>query len=257
MSNLFNLESYYSQLKTRRLGRPCVYLDQVESTIDVASKEKPDTLVVAKEQTRGRGQRNNVWHSPVGCAMGSIKLACQRVSPLAKRLCFMQHILALMVARTLEQIDGSKLGKKQVRLKWPNDIVVTNTVSGEPLKIGGVLVHTKEQMNDYDIVLSFGLNISNQEPTTCVNEIIGPEKSVAIDSIVAELINNLEHYTYDLNDEKFQQIKLDYTERCMQINKLIQDETHGRVKVMYVNDDGYLVGKNCSTNNLCTITKII
>lgn len=255
--NFFDLDSYYSRLKTKQLGKPCIYLDKVESTIEVAASQKPDTIVLAKEQLKGRGQRNNVWESHAGCAMGSLRIACKKLSPLATRLCFLQHILVLAAAKTLDQIDDKKLGKNNIRLKWPNDIIYTNHADQKGLKIGGVLVHTREQDDDYDITLSFGLNVFNSRPTTCINDIIGPTKHVTIDSIVAGMMNNLEQYTYGLDDEKFQQLKMDYTERCLQMNKLIEDESNGRVKVREINDDGYLVGERCSDHRLCTITKIV
>lgn len=257
MSQFFNIDSYYSQLKTKYLGRPCIFLDRVESTIDIANQKPPNTIVLAKEQIKGRGQRNNVWHSPVGCAMGSIRLACAKVSLLASKLCFLQHIMVIVAAKTLEQLDTERLGKNRIGLKWPNDIIYTNPSSNNQLKIGGVLVQSVEKNDDYDITLSFGLNVFNSEPTTCIRDIIGNSKLISIESLVANMVNSLEQYTYELDDEKFHNLKLNYIERCLQMNKMIEDETNGRVRVYDVNDDGYLVGERCSDQKLCTVTKIV
>lgn len=255
MARLFNLENYYSKLKTNSLGRPCIFLDKVDTTIDAVQQEPKNTLVMAKEQTKGRGQRANIWHSPVGCAMGSIRLNCLKVSPLAKRLCFVQHIVALSTAWTLEKLD-SRLGKNRIGLKWPNDIIYLCPETAQQLKIGGILVHTMECVDSYDITLSFGLNVFNEEPTTCIKKILGSEDGVSMDTIVAEIMNHLEEYTYGLDDEKFNHARMDYIGRCIQINKLIQDETHGSVRVKDVDDNGYLIGEK-SDHQLCTITKII
>lgn len=253
MTNLFDLESYYSKLSTKYLGRPCIYLDRVESTIDIATREPENTLVLAKEQTSGRGQRSNTWHSPAGCAMGSVRLACRKVSPLAGRLCFLQHILALTIAKTLEKIDGNKLGKDRIKLKWPNDIIYCN-ISGENTKIGGVLVHSQETADQFDVTLSFGLNVLNREPTTCISDIVG-STDIKIDSIIADIMNNLEKDT-DLYDEsQFQDMKQNYIERCLQINKLVEDECHGHVLAKGVNDDGFLVAEK--NGNFFTVTRIV
>lgn len=257
MDRTFDIDSYYSQLKTKYLGRPCVFLDRVESTIDEANQKSPNTIVLAKEQLKGRGQRNNVWHSPAGCAMGSIRLLCAKISPLASRICFLQHIMVIVAAKTLEQLDSDRLGKNRIGLKWPNDIIYTNPSDSTQMKIGGVLVQSAEKSNDYDITLSFGLNVFNSEPTTCIKDIIGNSEQLSIESLVANMMNHLENYTYELNDEKFHTLKLDYIERCLQMNKLIEDETNGRVKVKDVNDDGYLVGERCSDHRLCTVSKIV
>uniref|UniRef100_A0A6G1S7Q7 Biotin--protein ligase n=1 Tax=Aceria tosichella TaxID=561515 RepID=A0A6G1S7Q7_9ACAR len=253
-TNLFSLETYYQCLKTSRLGRPCLYLDTVSSTIDVIPREKPNTLILAKEQTRGRGQRTNVWQSLVGCAMGSVRLQCAKDSLLAKRVCFLQHILALSAARTLERIDPYRLGRDQIGLKWPNDIIYKK----DKLKIGGVLVNTQDLGELYDITLSFGLNVDNREPTTCVNEIIKPTgKRVTIDSVVAGIMNNLEEYTDELNEDRFEQIKVDYERRCMQIGKIVLDEKAGTVKVTGVNEDGFLIGECETSRKPRTVMRII
>lgn len=256
MNQFFDINSYYSNLRTKRLGRPCIYLERVESTIDVACNESPHSIVLAKEQLKGRGQKGNVWQSPHGCAMGSLRVLCSKVSYLSTRLCFLQHILVLAAARTLEKIDSKKLGKNNVKLKWPNDIVYKSNNDKRGLKICGVLVHTKDLPEEYDITMSFGLNVFNREPTTCISEIVGPGKKISIDSIVANMMNHLEDYMIHLDEEKFLELKMDYTERSLHINKFIEDELNGRVKVKEVDDDGFLVGERCSDRRRCTVTKI-
>lgn len=253
MTEFFNLDSYYSNLSTKYLGRPCKYFDQVESTIDVATREPSNTLVLAKEQTKGRGQRTNTWHSPAGCAMGSIKLACRKVSPLAGKLCFLQHIMALTIAKTLEQIDRNKLGKERIKLKWPNDLIYCNA-SGETIKIGGVLVHSQEDQDQFDVTLSFGLNVLNKEPTICIKDIVD-SSDIRMDSLIARIMNNLENHTDIYDENKFQDIKQEYIERCLQINKPVEDEHHGRVLAREVNDDGFLVAEK--NGKLCTVTRIV
>lgn len=260
VNQFFNLNSYYSILKTKNLGRPCIYLDLVNSTIEIAPNYPPNTIVLAKEQLKGRGQRNNVWQSPIGCAMGSLQVALKKHSYLSNRLCFLQHILALSISTTLEQLNPAKLGLNRVKLKWPNDIVYLNeTKSDRRLeKLGGILVNTRESGDFYDVTLSFGLNVFNREPTTCLSEILGSTNEVSIELVVADTMNNLENLTTDLDEPKFQKLKRDYTERCLQINQTVHDPSHGSVLVTQVNDDGYLVGtKNDSTRDLCVITNIL
>lgn len=254
MAKIFCIESYYNHLKTIRLGRPCIYLDKVGSTIDEALNQPPDTIVLAKEQSNGRGQRSNVWFSPAGCAMGSIRIVCQKISPLASKLCFVQHIMILAMAKTLEQIDNIKLGRNHIKLKWPNDILYH--ANDSYLKIGGVLVHTTDLNDDYDIILSFGLNVTNSEPTTCIKDIIGSTREISIDELVAQMLNNLEQYTHYFDEEMFQDLKMEYTQRCMQMNKIIEDELNGRVKVKEVSEDGYLIGERCVDQKLCTVTRL-
>lgn len=258
-SNLFNLEAYYSRLRTKKLGRPCLYFDQVDSTINSIEEHDFNTIVLAKEQTNGRGQRSNKWFSPVGCAMASVRLKCPKVTPLAKRVCFLQHILAMSTAYTLEKIDPIRLGRDKIGLKWPNDIIYKD----KSLKLGGILLNSKDKQDHLDIILSFGLNVHNREPTICIEDILSTgagsnEKSeLSIDMVVAEIMNELEQCIDDLTDEKFNAIKADYESRCLQVNKVVLDANCGTVLVKGVNDDGYLVGEESLTGRPCMVTQII
>lgn len=257
MGQFFDLESYYSCLMTRHLGRPCVYLEKVDSTINVVSKHEPNTIVVAREQLRGRGQGSNVWHSPPGCAMGSLRITCKMISSLGARICFLQHIMVLAAAKTLERLDSHKLGRDCIKFKWPNDLIYMEPNTNVGWKIGGILVQAKEINDEYDITLSFGLNVLNSKPTTCIKDIVGASRDVSIDKIVAGMLNDLEESTEDLNDEKFQRLKCDYTDRCLQMNKLIEDERNGLMIVKEVSDEGFLIGERCVDQGMCTVTKII
>lgn len=253
---LFNLETYYSTLKTRRLGRPCVFLDRVDSTIEEASTKPPNTIVVASQQTKGRGRGDNVWVSPLGCAMATVKIACEKTSYLASRLCFLQHLITLISARTLKQIDETKFNDDRIKLKWPNDLMYSDG-SSEWTKIGGVLVHTTDNDDIYDVRLSFGINVANDEPTTCLNKILGPSKAIGVDCFIANMMNGLEEITCDLTEEKFQQLKQEYKERCLHMNKTVNDVANGQVHVDDVTDDGFLLGRAIDSNEIRTVIKIV
>lgn len=256
--NIFSLNGYYENLKTKRLGRPCIYLDRVDSTIDVANKEPPNTIVLAKEQLKGRGQRTNVWRSPLGCAMGSFRILFERGYYLSRKVCFLQHLISLAAARTLESIDRERLGKSVIKLKWPNDIIYRPKNSETALKIGGVLVTSQNIGQDYDITMSFGINIFNREPTTCVAEILGENVDVklSIDSVVAKMMNYMEEKLMELNDDQFTYLKDDYMSRCLHTNKIVVDEEHGKVKVLQLDDDGYMTGERLRDKKPCRITKL-
>ena len=54
-----------------------------------------------------------------------------------------------------------------VRIKWPNDLY---TSTG--LKIGGVLIHTTWATDRFNVVTGVGLNLSNRQPTTCIEAMV-------------------------------------------------------------------------------------
>ena len=58
-------------LQTKRIGRTVYFEETVESTQDIAAKlayegAEEGTVVVAEEQTAGRGRLSRKWHSPKG-----------------------------------------------------------------------------------------------------------------------------------------------------------------------------------------------
>lgn len=142
-------------LSTRRLGRPALTFEQVGSTNDLAHAQARDgaadgLLVIAEEQTAGRGRLDRTWWAPPGtCLLMSLllrpgaRLPVQRASQLT--MC-----LGLGAAEGIEKMTGVRSG-----LKWPNDLVVAGR------KLGGMLaeLHTREERLDY-AVLGLGLNVN-------------------------------------------------------------------------------------------------
>lgn len=58
-----------------------------------------------------------------------------------------------------------------VAIKWPNDIY-----SGG-LKLGGALIHTNWRSDRFSVVCGIGLNVSNREPTTCLDELLSRQRA--------------------------------------------------------------------------------
>ncbi len=77
-------ESIACALSTRRLGRPALVFDRIGSTNDVARQRAEEgagdgLLVIAEEQTAGRGRLERRWWAPPGtCLLMSLLLAPRR-----------------------------------------------------------------------------------------------------------------------------------------------------------------------------------
>lgn len=136
----------------RRWRREAVHVyGKVGSTNAVARElaeqgAPPGTVVLAREQTEGRGRGDRRWHSPPGGVYLSMVFRPPGVAiqPLASVLA------ALGVIRRL---DGAFPGLEPV-LKWPNDIVV------EDRKLGGVLPEaTSGAGGPRHLVVGVGINV--------------------------------------------------------------------------------------------------
>ncbi|MHA2142289.1 MAG: biotin--[acetyl-CoA-carboxylase] ligase [Candidatus Thorarchaeota archaeon] len=136
--------------ETKILAPRLIVLDEVGSTNAVAKKhvlegEGEGLVVVADNQTEGRGRHDRVWISPKGSLYLSIVLEPRvddSLSPLLALLMGCASASAIM-----------KLGVIPVRLKWPNDILVGKK------KIGGIL---SELVTDNEhvkgVIVGVGIN---------------------------------------------------------------------------------------------------
>jgi BirA family biotin operon repressor/biotin-[acetyl-CoA-carboxylase] ligase len=108
-------------------------------------------LVVADEQTAGRGRSGRSWVAPSGAAL-LLSLGFRPRYLAADRLWRLAAVVTLAMADAAEEVAGLAVGK--LRLKWPNDIVVetgagagrggAGRVAAEGLrKVAGVLGETE------------------------------------------------------------------------------------------------------------------
>jgi len=138
------------------LKRRVVRLDVVGSTNDVARQLAelgwPEgTVVVAREQTAGRGRFGRRWESPSGGLWFSVILR-PRAQP--EELLKLPVLASLAVARALRRLYGL-----EAQLKWPNDVLVGGR------KICGVLAESSFSGDSLDfVILGIGVN-ANFEPS--------------------------------------------------------------------------------------------
>lgn len=119
--------------------------EQLGSTNDrareLASKgAAPWTVVLAEEQTRGRGRSGDAWHSPPGSGLW-ISTVVPAEGPPAP--CLPLRV-GLAAARATEEVSGVPVG-----IKWPNDLMIAGR------KVGGILC---ERANGA-VVAGVGINV--------------------------------------------------------------------------------------------------
>jgi BirA family biotin operon repressor/biotin-[acetyl-CoA-carboxylase] ligase len=162
-----DFERYVARLRTRReRGGPAnqvenlVVLPRVESTNALAraivaeyqseAQTLHPLLVVALEQTGGRGRQGRSWSSPAG--MGVYATRVVRVEDPG-----LLQTLPLLVGVGLCRVLAAHL-PVPCRLKWPNDLVVE--VGGERRKIGGILIEASIRPGEATLALvGFGVNV--------------------------------------------------------------------------------------------------
>lgn len=130
------------------IGHQILRFDRVGSTNDIAWSYAHDPanhglVVVAEEQTSGRGRRGSLWQAPPGTSI----LASILIFPPSElqRPVWLTLWAALAICETI-----SDLKTPQPALKWPNDVLLQGK------KIAGVLVEQRNQV----FVVGFGINLT-------------------------------------------------------------------------------------------------
>jgi len=148
-------EEILSRLHTKKIAHNIRYFPVTDST-NIQAKllaEEGNTdglLVIAEEQTKGRGRRGHTWDSHAGDDIFMSLLLKPAIPPQAASM--LTLVAALAVAGAVE-----KETKLPVRIKWPNDIVVSRK------KICGILTEMSSEA-DYIhyVVIGIGINVNTQ-----------------------------------------------------------------------------------------------
>ncbi len=113
------------------------------------------TMVVAQQQTGGRGRHGRKWHSPPGNFYGSILWKPAR--PLTQWPS-LSLVAGLALHRTVTQyLQQSHSTSVSLRLKWPNDLLLDGA------KLAGILL---ESATDSSVIVGIGVNIAHHPEDT-------------------------------------------------------------------------------------------
>ena len=146
------------------------YFDSIGSTNDEALAWATQgaldfSLVVADEQTTGRGRAGRKWVTPHGSAL-AFSLILRPAASEAKSPSLFTGLGALALVEALK-----KLGLKP-QVKWPNDVLLNGK------KVAGILVETVWMGDRIEcLVLGMGVNVL-KESIPPPNELLFPATSV-------------------------------------------------------------------------------
>ena len=139
-------------LGTKWAGHPVICHECVDSTNRVLKQMAINgaghgTLVLANEQTGGRGRRGRGWLTPKDTSIAMSLLLRPEIPPA--RVALLSLAASVAVAKGIEQVTGLP-----ARIKWPNDIVVNGK------KVCGILLEMEanEQSVSY-VVAGAGINV--------------------------------------------------------------------------------------------------
>jgi BirA family biotin operon repressor/biotin-[acetyl-CoA-carboxylase] ligase len=171
--------SIAAALTTRRLGRPALYFPRIGSTNDVAHERATagaaeGLLVLADEQTAGRGRLDRRWWAPQGSSLLMSLLLRPPLPP--GRAGQLTMCLGLGAVEGIEAVTGLRPA-----LKWPNDLLLDDR------KLGGMLTELRLDGDRLTYaVLGLGVNVNVTFPSIAASTLASTSTSAAMPPELAE-----------------------------------------------------------------------
>ena len=155
VSDILMPDMLKQRLKGSLFGKRIYHFFKTDSTNRVALElghagEAEGAVVVAEEQTAGRGRAGRVWHSDRAVGIYATLLLRPRLAPVQAPLLTM--MAGLSARSAVQAVTGLT-----VDLKWPNDLMINGK------KTGGILTEMHAEPGQIRfVIVGIGLNV-NQE----------------------------------------------------------------------------------------------
>ncbi len=154
-TDLLTIDGIRRHLTTSVVGRRMYLFGEVESTNNAlrrlaAAGAPPGTVVLADEQTSGRGRLGREWFSPGGVNLYASVLFRPSLRP--REVAVFSFIASLALAEAIDAMGTT------ASIKWPNDVLI------EGKKVAGSLVECATRGDEVEhVILGVGVNL-NVEP---------------------------------------------------------------------------------------------
>lgn len=192
-----------------------IKLDQIGSTnsylhnLNVEKVQENGTIVSTKNQTTGKGQTGNIWHSEKDKNLTFSVITYPNTKPT--HAFYLNIIASLSVQKALSDLSIS------AKIKWPNDILVNSK------KIGGILI--ENQINSKSInqsIIGIGLNVNQITFDNNINatSILNEGKSIEVDDVLNQIYGYLDFYYNLLLESNFTLLKKLYYQHLYWKNEI-------------------------------------
>ncbi|WP_099158338.1 biotin--[acetyl-CoA-carboxylase] ligase [Virgibacillus ndiopensis] len=141
-------------LNTEWLGKKIIHKSSTTSTQHIAHQLAQEntphgTIVIADEQTAGKGRMNRKWHSTEGKGVWMSILLRPDILP------YLAPQLTLLTATVLADVLSKDMDTEP-KIKWPNDILINNK------KTAGILTEMQAEQDQIQyVVIGVGINVNH------------------------------------------------------------------------------------------------
>lgn len=232
-----------------RQGGSIVYRQSVDSTqsvaIAIAEKQGGDkssgTVVIAEQQSSGRGRMKRRWVSPRGGLWLSVILKPEVPTAASTMLPFVAAVAVCDAVRDATGLDAT--------LKWPNDVMIGGK------KVAGILLDLSAEADAINYaVVGIGLNANvdaskikiemeeGRPPVTSLQDELG--HAVSRLALAKLLLEKLERYCLVLESQGPEAIVEEWRKRSSMLGLPVRVMQRGRLQysgiAADINDDGSL-----------------
>ena len=196
-------------------GHNCYWVDSVTST---QSQVKPNSLLIAEQQTAGVGRRGKQWLTPKG---RSVSLSYRfELALLAAQMTGYQITTALAIVDVIHAIDPAA----SLQLKWPNDLYHGGK------KFAGILINLIPQQQHTEVIVGIGINWQlTAEQIKSVNQPVCniPLSQMALNrtprhQFIAQLVEKIDHHNRQFIHQGLSAFLLAWQKHDYLLNQSIQ-----------------------------------
>lgn len=231
-------------LKTEIIGKEIHYYESVGSTNDIAYQlaqegAREGVLVIANEQTKGKGRLGRRWISPPG----GIYLSCiLRPDILPNEVPKITLVAAVSAVKAIRGFSGL-----EALIRWPNDILISDR------KAGGILTELKGELDRVDfLILGIGINVNTPKSAlvqggTSLKEESASSMDFSRVEFIKILLKMLEKEYVKFGENGFPTIRSELKSYSCTLSREVTVATSGKRKfhgkAIDINDNGALVVK--------------
>jgi BirA family transcriptional regulator, biotin operon repressor / biotin---[acetyl-CoA-carboxylase] ligase len=218
-------------LTTKYLGQNLIAYDKVTSTQKLAYQFAQEgvndgTIVIAEEQTLGKGRLDRAWHSPAGTGIWMSMIIRPKLLPhQAPQLTLLTAVAIVRAIENHLNID--------CEIKWPNDILIGGK------KAVGILTELHADPDRINsVIIGIGINVNTKEndfpdelKQIATSLTIAKGEEVNRVSLVQAILVSFENLYENYLTHGFEMIKLLWESYSTSIGKEIVARTlHGSIK---------------------------
>ncbi len=238
---MINREKIFSILSTKVIGREIVLFDSIDSTNTYAKRLleadiKNGMVIIAEEQTGGRGRFNRVWESQKEKNL-TFSIILKPEMDLNK-IGLLPLLTASAVAKAIEAITNL-----EVECKWPNDILINGK------KTCGILIESTSTHKINRIIVGIGLNVNQElfpDEIRLIATSLKNEFGKTIDRVIllVEILKRFEDMYFRFMRNDYQEYLIEWEKRCKMFGKEIsvsyfEKQIDG--KALRIDSDGSLI----------------